>query len=398
MVIGYFKNMNFANRIKNLKPSPTLALNARAKRMQAEGIDVINFTCGEPDFDTPEHINKAAIDAINAGFTRYTPVGGIPELKDAVIRSLSREQGLTYERGEILITPGAKYAIFTAMQALLNDGDEVLIPAPYWVSYPDQVLMMEAVPVIVPTNEATSFKTNAAALERHITKRTKLLILNTPSNPTGFAYTKDELNDIAALCKKHGIMVISDEIYDGIVFDGFRPLSIAGFEGMKGLTVVINGVSKRFAMTGWRMGFAAGPKELITKMTDIQGQAVTNVTSITQKAAIAAYDGTQEPVKKMVSAFCERRNYMVDRLNKMGLKCLRPQGAFYAFPNISAIKNLTGKGLSNSNDVSEYLLENAHVATVPGEAFGLEGFVRLSYATSMKNIEEGMNRIEKAIS
>jgi aspartate aminotransferase len=382
--------MQFAKRIENLKPSPTLALNARAKKMQAEGVSVVNFTCGEPDFDTPLHISEAGIAAIKSGFTRYTPVGGIPELKDSIVRALKREQGLEYQPAEVVVTPGAKYALFIAMQAILNAGDEVIIGAPYWVSYPDQVMLCEAVPVIVATSESNNFKLTVVQIKQAITKKTRLLILNSPSNPTGMAYSEAELKDIAAVCRDAGICVLSDEIYDGIVFDGFKCRSIATFDGMKDLTIVINGTSKKFAMTGWRMGFAAGPRQLITKMTDIQGQAVTNVSSITQKAAIAAYDGPQAPVEKMVAAFRERRDYMVGRLNEMGLACARPNGAFYAFPNVTPFS-------SNSQDFSEYLLDTAHVATVPGSSFGLEGYIRLSFATSMKAIEEGLNRIQKAI-
>jgi aspartate aminotransferase len=358
--------------------------------MQAEGVSVVNFTCGEPDFDTPLHISEAGIAAIKSGFTRYTPVGGIPELKDSIVRALKREQGLEYQPAEVVVTPGAKYALFIAMQAILNAGDEVIIGAPYWVSYPDQVMLCEAVPVIVATSESNNFKLTVVQIKQAITKKTRLLILNSPSNPTGMAYSEAELKDIAAVCRDAGICVLSDEIYDGIVFDGFKCRSIATFDGMKDLTIVINGTSKKFAMTGWRMGFAAGPRQLITKMTDIQGQAVTNVSSITQKAAIAAYDGPQAPVEKMVAAFRERRDYMVGRLNEMGLACARPNGAFYAFPNVTPFS-------SNSQDFSEYLLDTAHVATVPGSSFGLEGYIRLSFATSMKAIEEGLNRIQKAI-
>lgn len=391
--------MRFAGRIRQLRPSPTLALNARAKKMRDEGIDVINLTCGEPDFDTPEHIKKAAIAAINDGFTKYTPAGGIAELKDAVIRAIQLEQGILFKREEIIITPGAKYALFAAMQALLDPGDEVIIPVPYWVSYPDQVMLCEAKPVLVGTSERTGFKLTVESLNEALTNKTRLLILNSPSNPTGFAYTETELKEIASFCVKHNIIVLSDEIYDAIVFDGFKCRSIACIEGMKERTVMINGVSKKFAMTGWRMGFAAAPAELIGKMTDIQGQAITNVTSITQKACVAAYDGPKEPVERMVRAFRERRDYMIERLNRIGLRCGRPNGAFYAFPNVSDHfgRTLNGKKFEYSADISEYLLTNAHVATVPGDSFGLDGYIRLSYATSMENIEEGLNRIEKAL-
>jgi len=392
--------MQFSNKLSKIKPSPTLALNARAKKMQAEGVSVVNFTCGEPDFDTPKHISNAAISAIYDGFTKYTPICGITELQDSIIRAIKKEQGLEYKRNEIIVTPGAKYAIYTALQAMLNDGDEVLIIAPYWVSYPDQALLCSAKPVLIQTSESTRFKITPKALEDAITDKTRVLILNSPSNPTGSAYTKEELKEIANICIKHDTVVISDEIYDGIVFDGFKCTSIATFDGMKERTVIINGVSKRFAMTGWRMGFAAGPAPLISKMSDIQGQAVTSVTSITQKACVAAYDGPAEPIQKMVGAFCERRNHMVERLNKMGLKCTLPEGAFYAFPNVTSLygKKIGDFKIKTSADVSEAFLVNAHVATVPGEAFGLSGHIRLSFATSMENIKKGLARIEKAIS
>lgn len=378
--------MQFAQRVEKIKPSPTLALNARAKKMQAEGIDVINFTCGEPDFDTPEHIKLAAVAALKEGFTKYTPSGGIAELKDAIARALKREQGISYKREEIIVTPGAKYAIYAAMQAILNPGDEVLIPAPYWVSYPDQAILSDATPVIVSTSEKNDFKITPAELEKHVTGRTKILVLNSPSNPTGMAYAEDETAAIAEFCLKHNLWIISDEIYDGIVFDGFRCKTMAAFAKEK--TVVVNGVSKKFAMTGWRMGFAAAPAMLIAKMTDIQGQMITSVTSITQKACVAAYDGPQDEIQKMVAAFCERRNVMIGGLNAIGLPCKKPHGTFYAFPSVKSLGR-------KSADVAETLLTDAHVATVPGEAFGTEGFIRLSFATSMEKIKEGLGRIQK---
>lgn len=392
--------MQYAKRVLSIKPSPTLALNARAKKMQADGIDVINLTCGEPDFDTPAYIKKAAVDALNAGFTKYTLAGGIVELKDAVIRAIDREQGLKYATDEIIITPGAKYAIYAAMEAILNAGDEVIIPAPYWVSYPDQVLLFESKPVIVETTEKTKFKITAAQIEEAVTPKSKILILNSPSNPTGFAYTESELSEIARVCVKHNLWVISDEIYDSIVFDGFKCKSIASFDQMRDRTILVNGVSKKYAMTGWRMGFAAANKELIAHMTNIQGQAITNVTSITQKACVAAYDGPKSETDKMVNSFCERRNHIVDQLNRIGLKTLKPEGAFYAFPNVSHLfgKTLGGKRINSSSDFSEFLLEKANVATVPGSAFGTEGYIRLSYATSMEKIKEAVTRIEKTIS
>lgn len=383
--------MQFAQRVQQVKPSPTLALNARAKKMQSEGINVINFTCGEPDFDTPEHIKEAAVAALKAGFTKYTPVGGIIELKDAVINSLKREQGLTYSRDEVLITLGAKYAIFSAMQALLQSGDEVIIPAPYWVSYPDQVLLCEAKPVILPARAEDNFKITPELLGRAITKQTKMFIMNSPSNPSGMAYDKNELEKIAQVCVKNNLWVLSDEIYDAIVFDGFKCVSIATLHGMKERTIVVNGVSKKFAMTGWRMGYSAAPRELTAHMDTIQGQSATCVTSITQKACVAAYNGDQSVVKNMTAKFEERRNYIVERLNNIkGIKCAKPNGSFYVFPDVSGVNK-------NDSELAKELLDKAHVAVVPGEAFGTKGHIRISFATSFENIKEGMDRIEKCV-
>ncbi|MBI2974019.1 MAG: pyridoxal phosphate-dependent aminotransferase [Deltaproteobacteria bacterium] len=392
--------MQFANRVKNAKPSPTLALNARAKKMQADGVNVINLTCGEPDFDTPQHIKDAAIKALAEGFTKYTPVSGIAELKDAVIAALKRERGLSYSREEIIITPGAKYAIFAAMQAVLNSDDEVIIPAPYWVSYPEQVLLCEAKPVIIKTEEKKRFKVSPEVLEKAITSKTRLVILNSPSNPTGEAYSAEELKALAGICVKYELWVLSDEIYDGIVFDDFNCRSIASFNGMKERTIVVNGVSKKYAMTGWRMGFASAPKALISQMDTIQGQAATCVTSITQKASVAAYNGPQEEAGRMTLEYQKRRDYMVEHLNHLdGITCNKPAGTFYVFPNVAKLLNRTfgGRKITSSAELAEYLLEKAHVATVPGEAFGINGYIRLSFATSLENIKEGIERIKKSL-
>ncbi len=392
--------MQFAKRISNVKPSPTLVLNARAKTMAAGGVSVVNLTCGEPDFDTPDHIKKAAIDAIDSGFTKYTPVAGIPPLKKAVTDSLKRDFGMSYSDEEVIVTPGAKYAIYTAINVLIEEGDEVVIPAPYWVSYPDQVMLFDGKPVIVECTDETNFKMTPSQFENVITNRTKLLILNSPSNPTGMIYSQDELKAIAEICIKNDIVVISDEIYNKIVYGDMSCPSIALVDGMKERTIVVNGASKAYAMTGWRVGYAAGPKEVISKMGIVQGQALTSITSITQKAAIAAHSGPQDVVGKMVSEFQKRRDYVINRLNSIkGISCLNPDGAFYAFPNVTGLigKTFGNKKIESSNDLSEYLLEEAHVATVPGEAFGVDGFVRLSYATSMEELKEGLDRIEKTL-
>jgi aspartate aminotransferase len=393
--------MGIAERAQTIKPSPTLATAAKAKAMKAQGIDVVDFGVGEPDFDTPENVKQAGIKAIQSGFTKYTPAGGTDELKEAVIEKFRKDNGLLYEKTQVLISCGAKHSLYNIAEALFNPGDEVIIPSPYWVSYPDQVLLNDAVPVIVETTEEEGFKLSAQKLEKAITGKTKALILNSPSNPTGLAYDKISLEDIAALAVKHNIYVISDEIYEKLIYDGFTHTSIASLgPEIKNLTIVVNGVSKSHAMTGWRIGYAAGPRDVVNAMANIQSQSTSNPASISQKAAVEALRGPQDFIGVMNAEFDKRRRYMVDRLNKMeGVSCLMPVGAFYAFPRVSSLygKSVEGKRIKNSADLTTYLLDDAQVALVSGDAFGADAYIRLSYATSMENIQKGTDRIEKAL-
>ena len=390
-----------SNRARNLKPSPTLAITAKAKSMTAQGIHVISFGAGEPDFDTPDNIKKAAIRAIESGFTKYTAAGGIDELKDAVIEKFRRDSQLTFKRSEILISCGGKHAIYNLAQALFDQGDEVIIPAPYWVSYPTIVELANAIPVVIETEEKNDFKIKPEDLVRAITPKTKALVLNSPSNPTGSAYTKGDLEKFAEIAVTKNIFLISDEIYEKIVYDGFKFASIASLgEEIRKKTIIVHGVAKTYSMTGWRIGYTAGPEEIVTAMTNIQSQSTSNPNSIAQKASVEALLGPQQEVDRMVSAFDQRRNYIVDRLNGMkGVSCYKPVGAFYAFPNFSSYhgRSYQGKKIVNSSDLAALLLEVARVAVVPGIEFGAGAFQRLSYATSMEDIREGLNRIEEAL-
>lgn len=393
--------MKLAKRIGRVQPSPTIAIDTKAKAMKAEGIDVIGFGAGEPDFDTPEHIKAAAIAALKEGKTKYTPVGGINELKDAIIAKLKRDNGLSYTRDEIITSCGGKHSLYNIAQVLLEAGDEVIIPAPYWVSYPDQVLLNDAKPVIVPTQEKNGFKITPIELKEAITPKTKAFVLNSPSNPTGAAYSRKDLEALTEILLQHDIIVISDEIYEKILYDGFEFVSIAQLgEEIKKRTIIVNGASKVFSMTGWRMGFAAGPKEIISAMTKLQGQVTTNINSITQWAVAAAYNGPQEFLKEWVGEFQKRRDYILQRLNGLpGVHCFKPQGAFYVFPNFSSYlgKKVKDKMINTDNELCDYLLDQARVACVAGSGFGAPGFIRFSYATSMNNIREGLDRIEAAL-
>ncbi len=393
--------MALADRVKGIKPSPTLAVDAKAKAMKAEGIDVVGFGAGEPDFDTPDNIKEAAVKAIRDGFTKYTPVPGTDELKDAIIAKLKNDNGLAYEKAEVIVSTGAKHSLYNIAQALYGPGDEVIIPAPYWVSYPDQVILNDATPVIVNTREDEGFVLTADAFEKAVTKKTRAIILNSPSNPTGLGYDAAALKGIAEVAVKHGIYVISDEIYEKIVYDGFKHVSLASLgPEIKALTLTVNGLSKSHAMTGWRMGYAAGPKDVIGAMTKIQSQSTSNPCSITQKAAVEALKGPQEFISVMLAEFDKRRKYIVGRLNAIpGVSCPMPKGAFYAFARVSDLygKSFNGKPIKSSSDLSAYLLDEAKVAVVSGDAFGADEYIRLSYATSMANIEKGLDRIEKAL-
>ena len=390
-----------SSRARALKPSPTLAINAKAKSMQAQGIHVISFGAGEPDFDTPDNIKRAAVKAIEEGFTKYTAVGGTDELKDAILHKFKRDNGLTYKRSQVIASSGGKHSFYNLTQALLEGGDEVVVPSPFWVSYPPMVALTGATPVIVETREENDFKMTPPDLEKAITPRTKALIINSPSNPTGSTYTKEELEKISQIALAHNVFVISDEIYEKIVYDGFQFTSIASLgEEIKKRTMIVHGVAKTYAMTGWRIGYAAGPEEIIAAMSNIQSQSTSNPNSIAQKATTEALVGPQEAVAKMVAAFLERRNYIVDRLNELpDVSCYKPAGAFYVFPNFSSYygRSYQGKRISNSTQLADFFLDVARVAVVPGVEFGADPFERLSFATSMEDIQEGLDRIEEAL-
>jgi aspartate aminotransferase len=393
--------MKLAKRLSMVKPSPTLAISAKAKAMKAEGIDVIGFGAGEPDFDTPLHVKEAAKRALDEGFTKYTPVPGTDDLRNAIVRKLQRENGLSYGKENVIVSCGAKHSLYNIGQALLGEGDEVIIPSPYWVSYPPIAYLAGATPIIVPTDESTGFKVTPGMLEGAITGRTRLFILNSPSNPTGAAYSEEELGEIARVVVEKGIFVISDEIYEKIVYDGFSFKSIAclGKEIFE-RTIVVNGVSKSYSMTGWRIGYTAGPLDLVKAMTTIQSQSTSNPTSFCLKGAVAALDGPQEVVDIMVVEFDRRRKYIVDRLRSIdGVTCEIPRGAFYVFPNFSGVYGRKHGELviQGSTDLAAYFLDEVQVAAVPGIGFGNDACMRFSYATSMENIEKGMDRIEKAI-
>lgn len=386
-----------SQRVQRIKPSPTLAITARAKALRAAGQDIIGLGAGEPDFDTPEHIKQAAIAAINNGFTKYTEVDGTPELKAAVIRKLQRDNQLDYTAEQILVSCGGKHSFFNLTQALLNTGDEVIIPAPYWVSYPDMVLLAEGTPVVVESGISAGFKITPAQLEAAITPKTRLAIINSPSNPTGVTYTHDELRALGAVLEKYpNIIVASDDIYEPISWSDepfANILTLCPALAERG--VVLNGVSKAYAMTGWRIGYAGGPAWLIKAMKKIQSQSTSNPTSIAQVAAQAALDGDQACIQTMLSAFKERHDYVVKRLNKIrGLTCLPSQGAFYSFPDCTeAMGNL---GLADDVAFCEHLITQAGVALVPGSAFGAPGYARLSFATSLDVLSDALDRIEKA--
>jgi len=389
-----------SERARNIKPSPTLAMDAKAKALKAAGYDIVNFGVGEPDFDTPENIKEAAIRALKEGFTKYTPVGGIDPLKDAILEKFRKDNDLEYTREEIIVSCGAKHSLYNIAEALYGRGDEVIIPSPYWVSYPDQVLLNDATPVIVKTHEKDGFMLNPDTLESHITEKTKAVILNSPSNPTGLAYDRRTLENIAEVVLRHNLLVISDEIYEKLVYEGAEHVSIASLGGdIKKRTLVVNGLSKSHAMTGWRIGFAAGPKEIIKAMTNIQSQSTSNPNSIAQKAAVEALTGPQDFIERMRNEFDKRRKFLVSELNAIpGVSCLSPIGAFYAFPNISGLfGRVDGKPVFSSSDLALYLLEDANVALVPGDAFGNDSHVRLSYATSMENLKKGVERIRAAV-
>lgn len=386
-----------SNRVNSIKPSPTLAVANKADELKAAGKDIIGLGAGEPDFDTPEHIKEAAIKAIRDGQTKYTAVDGTPALKKAVINKFARDNKLNYQPKQILVSCGGKQSFFNLSLALLNPGDEVIIPAPYWVSYPDMVKIAEGVPVIIPTTDKENFKITAEQLRAAITPKTRLLVINSPSNPSGVAYDKHELNQLAlVLLENPHVLVATDDMYEHILWTPEPFVNILNVcPALYDRTIVLNGVSKAYAMTGWRIGYAAGPEKLIAAMKKIQSQSTSNPASISQAASQAALDGPQEEVAAMVKAFKHRHDYVVDRLNKIkGINCNRSDGTFYAFANVSELITKT-PGINNDIDFAEYVLQKADLALVPGSAFGTEGYARLSYATSMEVLKEALDRLEK---
>jgi len=393
--------LTLSSRVQEIKPSPTLAIDAKAKALQSEGVDVVNFGAGEPDFDTPDNIKEAGIKAIRDGFTNYTPVPGIPQLRKAIAAKLKRENRLDYQMEEIIVSCGGKHSFYNLAQALLNPGDEVVIPAPYWVSYPPMVSLAGGVPVIIATGEETSFKISAAQLAKAITPRTRAVVINSPSNPTGAAYTFAELKALAEVVVENDILLISDEIYEHIVYDNFSQHSPAEISPeVRRRCIIINGASKSYSMTGWRIGFTAGPAPLIAAMNKIQSQSTSNPTSISQMAALEAYNGPQDYVKNVLSHFTERRAFIVKALNEIpGVTCFNPQGAFYVFPGVKGLLGRSCKGrlIDSSLTLCELLLDEARIAAVPGEAFGAPGYMRLSYATSMENITKGIERLSNFV-
>lgn len=393
--------MRLSKRAQMISPSPTLALDARAKAMAAQGISVVSFGVGEPDFNTPENIGNAAIDAIHKGFTRYTAAGGIDELKKAVCERLKANFGQEYQPNQIVVSNGAKHSLFNAFEVLVDDGDEVILPTPCWVSYTELIKLAGGTPIFVHAKEENDFKMTAAEFKAAVTPKTKVLLLNSPSNPTGGVYSKEELEAIAKVCVEHQIYVIADEIYAQLLYDGLTYTSIANLGAeIKKLTIVINGVSKSYAMTGWRIGYSACEPAIAKAMADMQSHVTSNPNSIAQKAAVEALRGPQESIEAMRVEFEKRRNVMWERINRIpGFSARKPQGAFYVFANVSGLfgKTIRGVKINGSGDLAEVILNEKQVVVVPGVAFERDEFLRFSYATSMEKINEGLNRIEELI-
>lgn len=392
-------DVQLSDRVNRIKPSPTLAVTNRAAELRAAGKDIIGLGAGEPDFDTPEHIKDAAIEALHNGFTKYTAVDGTPGLKKAIINKFKNDNGLTYEANQILVSCGGKQSFFNLSLALLNEGDEVIIPAPYWVSYPDMVLVADGVPVIITTTQAQRFKITPAQLEEAITDRTRLVVLNSPSNPTGVSYTLEELAALGVVLRKFpDVLIATDDMYEHIRFNDLPFCNILNAcPDLYDRTIVLNGVSKAYSMTGWRIGYAAGPAKLIGAMKKVQSQSTSNPTSISQVASQAALEGGNACVDKMVVAFKERHEYVVAALNEIeGVECIPADGTFYAFPSFQKIIDRDDR-FSNDIDLAEFLLNDAGVALVPGSAFGAPGNMRLSFATSMNILEDAINRIKAAL-
>ena len=384
-----------SNSLKRIKPSPTIAVTTKARELRAAGKDVIGLGAGEPDFDTPDNIKGAAIEAINNGDTKYTAVDGTPALKKAIQAKFKRENNLSYDLNQITVGTGGKQVLYNAFMATVNKGDEVIIPAPYWVSYPDIILLAGGKPKIVKCDEKDNFKLTTQTLKKAISKKTKWIILNSPSNPTGSSYSKSEIKEIAEVLKKNKkVYILSDDIYEHITYDDFKFSTIAEIKELKDRTLTMNGVSKSYSMTGWRIGYAAGPVEIIKAISKIQSQSTSNPSSISQAAAVEALNGTQDFIKTRADSFKERRNFVVDSLNNIkGITCLKPEGAFYVFPSCKGLLNKKTK-LKSDTEFVQKLLEKANVAVVQGSAFGLPGYFRISYATSMENLKKAMERIK----
>ena len=385
-----------SNNLKRIKPSPTIAVTTKAREMRAAGKDVIGLGAGEPDFDTPDNIKEAAIEAIKKGDTKYTAVDGTPDLKKAIVEKFKRENDLSFTTDQITVGTGGKQVLYNTFMATLNKGDEVIIPAPYWVSYPDMVLLAGGIPRIVKCDEKDGFKLSAKKLEKAISKKTKWLILNSPSNPTGAAYSKKEIEELGkVLLKNKKVFILSDDIYEHIRYGNYNFYTLAQISKLKERTLTMNGVSKSYAMTGWRIGYAAGPKEIITAIRKIQSQSTSNPSSISQAAAVEALNGQQDFIKDRAEAFRERRDFVVESLNKIkGLNCLTPNGAFYVFPSCKGLLNKKTK-LKTDTEFVQKLLEKSMVAVVQGSAFGLNGYFRISYATSMENLKKALSRIKE---
>ncbi|MFF2449982.1 pyridoxal phosphate-dependent aminotransferase [Neobacillus sp. NPDC058068] len=389
--------MELANRVLALTPSSTLAITAKAKELKEQGVDVIGLGAGEPDFNTPSHILDAAYRSMNEGHTKYTPSAGLPALKKAIIKKFENDQGLSYKPNEIIVGNGAKHALYTLFQVLLNDGDEVIIPAPYWVSYPEQVKLAGGVPVYIEGLEQNQFKITPEQLLKAITKKTKAVIINSPSNPTGVLYTAEELLELGKICLEENILIVSDEIYEKLIYGGALHVSIAQLSPeLKEQTIIINGVSKSHSMTGWRIGYAAGNNQVIEAMTNLASHSTSNPTTTAQYAAIAAYNGPQETVREMRLAFEERLAIIYDKLVAIpGFTCVKPQGAFYLYPNVRVAAEMTG--FQNVDDFAEALLVEAKVAVIPGSGFGTPDNIRLSYATSLEQLETAVSRIHQFV-
>lgn len=392
--------MELSRKYSSINASPTLAIDSKFKQMRADGVDVVGFGAGEPDFDTPQHIKDAAIEAINKGVTKYTPASGTMDLKKAICRKFERENGLKYEPNQIVVSNGAKHSLVNIFGAILNPGDEVIIPAPFWVSYPEMVRLGDGTPTYIETLEENNFKFTPDQLINAITPKTKALILNTPSNPTGMVYTEEELRSIADICVEKDIFVISDEIYEHLIYEGER-ISIASFgEEIKKRTIIVNGLAKTYAMTGWRIGYTASSPEIAKIMSNVQSHATSNPNSIAQYAAVVALDSGLDFVEDMKRQYVERRNYMVDRINSIpGISCKKPSGAFYVMMSIKELlgKEICGVKINSSEDFANALLEKAKVALVPGEGFMAPGYLRWSYAVSLDTIKKGLDRVEKFI-